>query len=210
MTVTRRFRSRASFRRRPGQKPPRTVTLIVCEGKTERLYFDALRIRLRLAAAEVAIPDSTGSAPISVVNYAIDKSKTREGYDFIFCVIDRDPKAESFERALDKLHANSKRQPLTAIVSVPCFEYWRLLHFEATDRPFHDCKEVIDQISRHVPRYEKTDLKQIEETLNRIEQALAHAVRLFPSPDPQFNNPHTSVHRLVQHLQGIAAQDPRA
>lgn len=37
-------RSSGSFRRKAGQKPPRAIILIVCEGETEQVYFEAARI----------------------------------------------------------------------------------------------------------------------------------------------------------------------
>jgi len=42
-----------SFRRTPGNKPPRSITLIICEGETEQTYFNAARIRYGLTTAEV-------------------------------------------------------------------------------------------------------------------------------------------------------------
>ena len=205
--MARRTRSRESFRRRPGQKSPRAVTLIVCEGDTERVYFEALRIRLHLNRTEVVLPGPPGSAPITVVDYALEKNKEPGGYDFIYCVFDRD-QHESFERALNKLRANAKRHPLHAAVSIPCFEYWLLLHFEHTDAPFQNCDNVICRLGGHMPGYSKADSNQIEAILDRVEQALERAQILFPDPAASLDNPHTSAHRLVRHLKDIAAQEP--
>jgi hypothetical protein len=206
--VARASRSRKSFQRRQGQRQPRAVTLIVCEGQTERAYFDALRRRLRLTNAEVLFPVPAGSAPISVVDCAIGKAKESGGYDFIYCVFDCD-QHESFDRALNKLHANAKRHPLHAIVSIPCFEYWILLHFENTDAPFSACDNVIDRIEEHFPGYAKSNAKQIENILDRIDDALKRAQEKFKNPSDPIENPHTSSHRLVQHLQRTAAQDSK-
>ena len=63
-----RPRSRSSFERKPGNRPPRSITLIVCEGETERVYFEAVRLQHGLRPAEVVVAENTlGSAPISVV-----------------------------------------------------------------------------------------------------------------------------------------------
>ncbi len=206
--MARASRSRKSFQRRQGQRQPRSVTLIVCEGQTEHAYFDALRRRLRLTNTEVLFPVPAGSAPINVVDCAIGKAKESGSYDFIYCVFDRD-QHESFHRALNKLRDNAKRHPLHAIVSIPCFEYWILLHFENTDAPFDICDNVIDRLKNHLPGYTKTDGKQIEEILNRIEEASQRAQLRFPDPTAPLNNPHTAAHWLVQHLREIAAQEPR-
>jgi hypothetical protein len=158
--VARASRSRNSFRRRPGQTLPRAVTLIICECQTERIYFEALRRRLRLTNAEVLFPVPAGSAPINVVDHAIEKAKESGGYDFIYCML-AGYQHESFHRALNKLHANTKRHPLHAIVSIRCFEYWILLLFENTDAPFNVYDNVIDRLETHLPGYTKTDGTQI-------------------------------------------------
>ena len=205
--MARASRSPKSFQRRQGQRQPRAVTLIVCEGQTERTYFEALRRRLRLTHAEILFPVPAGSAPINVVDHAIEKAKESGGYDFIYCVFDRD-RHESFHRALNKLRDNAKRHPLHAIVSIPCFEYWILLHFENTDAPFDICDNVIDRLEKHLPGYTKTDGKQIENILYRIENALQRAQERFPDPTAPLDDPHTAAHWRVPHLWNIAAQDP--
>jgi hypothetical protein len=46
-----KLRDSGSFRRTAGQKPPRSITLIVCEGETEQEYFEAARIKYGLTTA---------------------------------------------------------------------------------------------------------------------------------------------------------------
>lgn len=116
-----------SLRRKPGRKPSRSITLIVCEGKTEQVYFNAARIHYGLNTAEVIVADNTvGSAPISVVQCAEAKSKERGGYDTIYCVFDRDGH-ESFGRARERIRAlagrNRNKLPIREALSIPCFEY---------------------------------------------------------------------------------------
>ena len=93
------LRGTESFRRKPGSKAPRSVTLIVCEGETEQEYFKAARIKYGLTTAEVIVADNTvGSAPSSVVECAEHRCAEPGSYDHIFCVFDRDDH-ESFDRA---------------------------------------------------------------------------------------------------------------
>lgn len=40
-----KFRGEKYLRRRAGKREPKPVILIVCEGQTEQLYFEALRLR---------------------------------------------------------------------------------------------------------------------------------------------------------------------
>lgn len=105
--------------------------LIVCEGsKTEPHYFEGARINYRLTATDVEIcGKECGSAPISVVNYALVKFNDNKGlYKHVFCVFDRD-QHESYEEALALVHKYSKNG-FHAIHSIPSFEFWLLLHFK--------------------------------------------------------------------------------
>jgi len=97
------IRRDSRLRRRAGNRPPRSVTLIVCEGETEREYLAVLCNRLGLLPTEVILAENTGgSAPISVVACAERRATERGGYDHIFCVFDRDSH-ESFERARSRI-----------------------------------------------------------------------------------------------------------
>src|SRR5229473_3156494 len=123
-----KLRASGSFRRRPGQKPPRSITLIVCEGETEQEYFGAARIRYGLTTAEIILAENTkGSAPISVVECAEEKSGEPGGYDMIYCVFDRDGH-QSFDKAREKIRAMAGRKkkplPIEEAISIPCFEVW--------------------------------------------------------------------------------------
>jgi hypothetical protein len=74
-----KIRSKSAFRRRPGQREPRSITLIVCEGETEQGYFEAARIHFQLTTAEVVVADNTkGAAPISVVECAEERAAEYE------------------------------------------------------------------------------------------------------------------------------------
>jgi RloB-like protein len=121
---------RASFRRKAGQRPPRSITLIVCEGETERAYFEAARLHHGLQPAEVGVPENTrGSAPISVVECAEQKATEAGGYDYIFCVFDRDSH-QGFTRARDRIKVLAGRKakplPVREIISIPCLEVWQM------------------------------------------------------------------------------------
>ena len=95
------IRGRASLKRHAGKRPPRQTLLIVCEGETEKFYFEALRAQYQLRASEVVIPsDATGNDPGNLVQYA--ERRAREGFDYIYCVFDRDQHA-SFQPAREKI-----------------------------------------------------------------------------------------------------------
>lgn len=205
-------RGRGSFRRKPGQKPPRSITLIVCEGETEQEYFEAARIKYELTRAEIILAENTkGPAPISVVECAEGKCAERGGYDRIYCVFDRDGH-ESFDRAREKIKtlADRKKKPLPVeeAISIPCFEVWVLLHFERTDRPFNRCADVIGRIrDQHMPGYEKADAAIARQLIANIDTAIGNAAWLEARAGNNDYSPYTSVHHVLRHFELVAAQE---
>lgn len=206
-----RLRGVQSLRRRPGNRAPRSIFLIVCEGETEKAYFDALRSHYGLSRAEVVIAENDeGSAPISVVVCAENKAREAGGYDRIFCVFDRD-EHESFARARDRIAALAKRKqrslPISEAVSIPCFEFWLLLHFEQTDAAFADCAAVIRRLREadKLPGYVKIDARKADAGVTqalmaRLEQALANADWLAARAEANDWNPYTSAQTVVRAL----------
>lgn len=179
------------------------------------MYFEATRGHFGLTTAEVVVADKTkGSAPSSVVDYAHERAREPGGYDHIFCVFDKNGH-ESFDRARTKIHelANRARNPMPIheAISVPCFEIWVLLHFEKTDAPFQSCDDVAARIQRqHMDEYEKANPNIAKQLMARIEVAIANSAWLASRTGIINNNPSTSVHRLVQHLQTVGASTTRA
>jgi hypothetical protein len=200
------------LRRRPGAKPPRSITLIICEGETEQVYFEAARINYGLTTAEIILAENTvGPAPISVVQCAEKKCAERGGYDQVFCVFDRDGH-ESYDRARQLITALAKRKkkplPVREAVSVPCFEFWVLLHFERTDAPFENCTAVIQRIrdQHHIPEYKKADSAIAGKLMTRIGDALANATWVEDRAESNAYNPYTSVRHVIEHFAAVAAK----
>ena len=160
------FRERRSEQ---GAREPRKRVLIVCEGaKTEPHYFLDARARLRLATASVQIVggDKAGSSPSTLVEYARSAAENDGDFDEVYCVFDRDEHAD-YDAAtsrcydLDGRTVGETKICFRAITSDPCFEYWLLLHFVDTDRPFTrsgrktaaDC--AVSEVKRHIRDYAK-------------------------------------------------------
>jgi hypothetical protein len=202
------LRGADSFRRKPGRKAPRSVTLIVCEGETEQVYLEAARIKYALTTAEIILAENTiGPAPISVVRCAESKFAEPGGYDTIFCVFDRDGH-ESFDRARERINTLAKRKnqplPIQEAISIPCFEYWVLLHHVRTDAPFHCCADAIDQVRNYMPGYEKADAAVVRQLMARVDDALANAKWVEGRAKDNDYNPYTSVHQVLAHFEQVA------
>ena len=213
----RKLRNAASLRREEAKKAPYDRVLIVCEGeKTEPNYLEEIRDSYRLNTANIDIcGEECGSDPLSVVNHAIKKYKKDKGYDRVYCVIDRD-KHTNFNAAMDKLRSTKlgKDVKFIAVVSIPCFEFWLLLHFGYTDKPYA-CKgkksvgTVVVSDLKKKPGFEKYDKGMagvFNVLLPKLEPALKHAKQLAANPaeHAEHPNPSTQVHLLVNRLKSMA------
>ena len=102
-----RSRTSKQLKRRRASIIPKTE-LIVCEGsKTEKMYFEALKARLRLRAVKVHVISPSGSEPIAVVEEAISKKKEMAKlgipYEKVWCVVDVEiPHHRTLDEAWEK------------------------------------------------------------------------------------------------------------
>jgi len=207
----RKERSKASLRRHQALRDSYEVVLIVCEGsKTEPRYFCELRDDLGLNNLNVVVTGESGSDPDSVVRFAIRTAKEDGGYDRLFCVFDRDRHA-TYQTAIDRAKNARIGIPVDTITSVPCFEYWLLLHFTYTDRTFagtgnrSPCDEVISELRRHLPDYEKGDRGIYRQTEENIDRAITHAKRALAAAEATgTDNPSTLVFELVEYLKQLS------
>lgn len=187
--------------------------LIICEdSKTTPSYFKDLCYDLGLGLDEVEIyGEECGSAPISVVNFAIKKIKDdleeNEGKPTIkkvFCVIDEDMNLRNVKKVSKLITDARLGSKISLNLSVPCFELWIYLHF--VDKKFPQlisCKQVQSAIKTHFKGYKKGArlYKDIKENIDKAidnSKWLKQQVELTGS-----NGPYTDIHLLVQELRGF-------
>lgn len=189
--------------------PKKKNALIICEGeKTELHYFVDLRKELCLMPSDVAVmPSPKGSAPISVAESAFEIARDKNGpkYNDIFCVFDKDTHPR-YEEAIQKIrNTKFKNTTIHEITSVPCFEYWFLLHFEETTKPF-DAKQLKSELRRnHIPGYEENMANIFTQTKHRLNTAITRAKRIEAEcKKTETDNPSTKVHKLVAYLQNLS------
>ena len=134
--------------------------LIVCEGSvTEPKYFRRVLSERNLKSVQVVGSGKKyKSNPQSVVAFASgekkkNRSKKSEAppYDRVWCVLDSDVH-ENLDDAIRLAESNG----IEVALSVPCFEFWLLLHFVFTTRSFADCGAVEKELRSHLigRRYE--------------------------------------------------------
>lgn len=195
--------AKTSFGRPNESKNPKARVLIVCEGeKTEPNYFKALCYDLRLSNNDIKIRgEECGSSPKSVYEYTKELIEKDGDYDCAYCVFDKDQHGKSYTETLDAIKRNSshKGTKIIAINSVPCFEFWFLLHFEPTSSPFNRCSDVEKRIKTHKKDYNKNKNPLTYKDLkSETSFAIKNAKQLTKNNNGE--NPSTRVHILVEAL----------
>lgn len=179
--------------------------LILCEGLTEKNYFNAMKEDFRLPKTiGVEVFQSNKVDCKGVVEEAIKKAK-REGFQEIFVVFDHDNQAkrdEAFKLALDK--------KIKVIFSSICFESWFLFHFKNSTKAFAS-EEVLEKELKKctgMENYEKNDFKHYSILKDKLHIAKSNAENIRSSVIENnygvaiFNlNPYTNVDELVLFLE---------
>jgi len=199
--------------------------LIVCEGeKTEPLYFNELVDYYEIHSANVRVSGDCGSDPLSVVNHGIklyeDERRVESGtFDRVYCVFDRDTHP-NYQQALDKLASVKPKAVFFAANSVPCFEYWLLLHFIYTTAPYSAVggvssgAAVLKELKKYWPEYTKAAVGIFLASLKISNDGLGYAKEnakraLIEAKKNHTDNPSTTVYLLVDYLQQIKNSKPR-
>ena len=157
----------------------------MCEGsKTEPNYLTEFIRHHQLSSANIQIIGDGGSAPNSVVSYAIELFDKDSDYDVVFCVFDRDGHT-TFEQAVQRIRNKqlvrrqdrrmAGRARFEAIHSIPCFEYWVLLHFEYTTTHMARFADVDPRLRTHaaMSNYAKGRLDLYAQTRDRLQTAFS-------------------------------------
>ena len=209
-------------KRNKAKREPYDKVLLVCEdSKSTPDYFQLVCDALKLNTANIKIiGEECDSAPISVVDYAIEEAKAakkaKDTYDSVICIIDRDTHP-TYQEALIKAKSN---QCLVA-ASFPCFEYWLLLHFRYSTKQFvskakkSPCYQMERELKQDLPSYEKSDIsKQVYDELLKPKQveaiSNAHKIEAFHLKDSESDwNPSTQLHKVIEYLSAIKSESPQ-
>lgn len=201
-----------SIQRRPPRRSSKARVLVVCEGeRTEPLYFNAMRDRLRLNT--LVVKAAKGVDPRTLVNMASEEERKErrngERFDFVYCVFDRDSHPqfeEASKMALDRGFHLAR--------SWPCFEFWPLLHFGLVRSPYQQmgsvspCDACIRDLRKHLPDYSKGDQTTFDALWHLLDDAIENGNKAAADAEATGErNPSTEVHELVVRLLKLAEND---
>ncbi|ALQ07754.1 RloB family protein [Pseudoalteromonas fuliginea] len=197
--------------RKAAKRAPYETVLVVTEGlKTEPNYLNELVSRYKLSVANIVIDGESDSSPSSILKYAkqqVKKSKAKGfNYDRIYCVFDKDS-----HTCYEKTVIAIKNLPgYYCIKSVPCFEFWLLLHFTYTTASIVKAgkkspgDKTLQKLKQFLPDYSKG----AKNTFSQLEDKLNVGIRnskksLEESLKTGCDNPSTNMHELVEFLINI-------
>jgi hypothetical protein len=152
-----------------------------------------------------------GTLPQQIVNYAYDCCVKNNKWDEVYCVFDRDDHL-NFDNAIKSANAknnkisNDQGQKIKfyAIPSVPCFELWLMLHFEAKSATC-DRFDLFEEIRKYIPGYDKGYKATYEKTRNCLDEAIKNAAQLSENgSDFEITNPYTAVYIVMEKLKMLA------
>ncbi len=145
--------------------------------------------------------------PASIVRNTIKKARDEEisqkNGDMAISLFDLDlDKTKEIQLNEAKGLADSKK--INIYTSNPCFEIWYIEHFGYTSKPFYNSTEVIRSIKKFIPEYTK-NMKDYDYIYPLTRNAITNCIQLEEhhrksgtASMPEFCNPQTEVHRLVQ------------
>lgn len=210
-----KFRKEQELARKAAKREPYETIRIVCEDtKSSPNYLKEIIKHFRLNTANVVVIPSKGSAPISVVNHAIELANTTDSIDRIYCVMDHD-NHESLKRAINKIkNYNLSDKPIfQTIISAPCFEIWPLLHLRYTTKLYSSsgkksaADNLHDDLLKLLPTYRKNTAHWFKDIIDKLETAIKNAKKLKKyNAETNSANPATDMHELIEYLMNLKSQ----
>lgn len=186
--------------------------LIVCEDiKSSKLYFESFKrdekLKRSLSSVNIEVVHPKDHSPVGLVNESklkIKKAKReRNPYNEVWIVLDKDGHANLGEALITARDNNIK-----VALSIVCFEYWILLHFEKRKIHFSNCDEIIKYIIKnHFPNYQKNTNCYMA-LQDKIDNAILNAEWLIKQNQIDIDrgskihelSTYTNVHELVELL----------
>ena len=198
-------------RKKPVFKPQPRV-LVLCENTKSSLSYLKDAAHHFRAYAEVDFAHCGKNDPLSIVKEAVIRQPK---FDAVYCVIDRD-QHETFDDALT-LAAKSPKK-VVVIASYPCYEYWLLLHFRKTRRPYissgknSSCDLLVKELCKeeNMEHYAKGTCKNLfDDLINSLPDARQRAKEVLTEVvDDNSLNPSTRLHELIERLEQLGSPQP--
>ncbi len=194
-------------RKKTGTRKLEKRLFIICEGeknKSESAYFRALikKCKFKGEKIKVSVKDTKKNTGKELVKEA--KKIKEYDIDEAWVVYDRD----GYTQHTDTF-SSAKNSDIRIAFSSICFEYWILLHFEYTSKPFEKCDDLIKYMKdKDFIDYRKSSqeifILLIDKLVDACENAIMlqeHQKRSNSQGTPIYEyNPYTNVNELVKRI----------
>ncbi len=184
-------------KRRGHETRSRKPIVFVCvEGRrnrTERCYLKALNSDCRKISIKI-VPDSS-TDPVgmaeSLSSFMKENDFSLDDGDLAFCLIDQDCLREK-DSEIAKADRIAKQNGFQLIVSNPCFELWFICHFIKVPKKYLSSKELIEDIEKYLPGYNKSDSNVYRRISDKLDFAIESAKKLEQRGLENGNKIHTA------------------
>ncbi len=188
--------------------------LILCEDeKSSKIYFESFKkdekLKRNLSSVTIDVFHPKNHDPVGLITKAKElkhkAKRERNQYNEVWIVLDRNGHVN-----IDQALITARDNKINVGLSVVCFEFWILFHFEKTTKSFPKCDDVISYIKKkYIPNYDKKinyyDLlkDKITEAINNAEwlqkqvsNDMENGVKIQDLPS--YTNVHLLVKKLIQ------------
>lgn len=181
--------------------------LILCEGKTEKNYFQAIKedpeFKQALSAVNPQVVVAGSPTQMEVVTEAIKRKKRAKSennaYKTVWVVFDHDNHSKRRDA-----HELAVKKGFKIAFSSICFEQWYLLHFLKSGKAYTTPNELIRALKKHYPNYEKAKQNDFLNLKSHLQTAFKNIEWLTKQQDKEKHitdlNPWTDVDKLVNEL----------
>ena len=179
----------------------RKMILIYCEGETERIYFEQMKILKRSKMISVKIKNVKRSA-LKLAQHAY-RDASYQPFDEVWIVFDKD---DLTEQQLEEVNEFCLRHQIHIAYTNEAFELWLLLHFEQIDvTKVYPRALLNEKMGDHleVSRYlrNKANAEVIAPIALRHEVALKNCTEMMALRNTESrDNPYCNLHEMIHHI----------
>lgn len=185
--------------RERGNRALRKTILIYCEGETERIYFEQMKILKRSKTVSVKIKNVKRSA-LKLAQHAY-RDSSYQPFDEIWIVFDKD---DLTEKQLEEVNDFCSRHNIHIGYTNEAFELWLLLHYEQVDvKEVYPRSVLNEKMEQHlqVARYirNKANAEVIAPIALRHEIAMKNCLEMMDLRNTDSrDNPYCNVHDMIK------------
>jgi len=185
--------------RERGRLALRKTILIYCEGETERIYFEQMKILKRSKMVSVKIKNVKRSA-MQLAQHAY-RDSSYQPFDEVWIVFDKD---DLTEKQLEEVNTFCVQHNIHIAYTNEAFELWLLLHFEQIDVSQVYPRALLNEKMEEylgVTRYirNKGNAEVIAPIALRHEVAMKNCVDMMRLRNSDSrDNPYCNVHEMIR------------